>query len=174
LILFGDLVVYLLIDFCYEFDFFLLLVSITDLQFNYSLQNSSDWATSIGKFVSFSGGDLPTSFWENGEEFFKRMKTHFPNWVIYLPNKLFPQKMNILREILSDSRVSFQNLCVVNFQEANFQIQSRPNGEEFEEMVENPLPKWIDLLKIHRIFSESEGTSDEFSTIRSSLVEGQC
>jgi hypothetical protein len=83
---------------------------------------------------------------------FKWMKTHFPNWVVYLPRGSFPQKMNRLREILSDSRGSFHNFCVVNFQEANFQIQSWPNGEEFEEMVENPLPKWVYLLNLHKDF----------------------
>ena len=46
-------------------------------------------------------------------------------------------EMNRLREIIWDSRGSFHNLCTINFQEANFHIQSWPNDEEFEEMVEN-------------------------------------
>jgi hypothetical protein len=64
---------------------------------------------------------------------------------------LFPQKINILGEILSDSNKFFRIVVAANFQEAILQIHFHPNDDESLQTVENPSWKKADLANLQRI-----------------------
>jgi hypothetical protein len=101
---------------------------------------------------------LQSDFGQSEKNFTKWLKTHFQNGLVYLySNGLFPQKINILGEILLDSNGKFFRIVVAaNFQEAILQIHFHPNDDESLQTVENPSVKEVDLANLQRILQKNE------------------
>jgi hypothetical protein len=70
---------------------------------------------SIGKFVSVSGGEFHPALRANGEEFSQMAENPLPKLGDLPSQGSFPQKMNILREILLDSSREFSEFLCCQF-----------------------------------------------------------